>query len=106
MRCPVDHGSQGHHGGGFWVRAVGQLTLTPHTMGQVSVTVSARNAKGTVMVEAQLGPMGLCPVQGVAKLNQGEPRHWSDWGPSGHDPQPRPSGTKIVLAGDDDNVLV
>ena len=46
----------------FAVRAVGQSTLAPHTVSQVSVIVSATNAKGTVMVEARPCPLGLCPV--------------------------------------------
>ena len=47
----------------FAVGAVERLT-------QVSVIVSATNAKGTVMVEAGPGPLGLCPVRGVAEVDR------------------------------------
>ena len=52
------------------VRAVERLTLAPRTVSQVSVIVSALNAKGTVMVEAGPGPLGLCPVRGVAEVDR------------------------------------
>ena len=54
----------------FAVQAVEGLTLAPRTMSHVSVIVSAMNAKGTVMVEIGPGPLGLCPVQGVAEVDR------------------------------------
>ena len=54
----------------FAVQAVEGLTLAPHTVTQVNVIVSAANAKGTVMVEAGPGPLGLFPVRGVAETPQ------------------------------------
>ena len=46
----------------FAVRAVERSTLAPRTVSQVSVIVSVPIAKGTVMVEARPGPLGLCPI--------------------------------------------
>ena len=54
----------------FAVQAVERLTLAPCTVSQVSMIVSATNAKGMMMVEAEQGPLGLGPVRGVAEVDR------------------------------------
>ena len=52
------------------VRAVGSATLAPHTVMQVRVIVPTPKARGTVMIEMGPGPLGLCPVRGVVKVEK------------------------------------
>ena len=50
------------------VRAVGPSTLALHTVTQVRVAVPTTRLRGTVMIEAGPGPLGLCQVRGVVKV--------------------------------------
>ena len=52
------------------VRAVGTAMLAPHTVTQVRVIVPTPRARGTVMIETEPGPLGLCPVRGVVEVEQ------------------------------------
>ena len=54
----------------FAVRAAERLILAPQTVSQARVTISAMSTGGTVMLEEGPGPLGLCPVRGVAEVNQ------------------------------------
>ena len=54
----------------FAVRAAERLTLAPQTVSQARVTILAIGTGGTVMLEEGPGPLGLCPVRGVAEVNQ------------------------------------
>ena len=57
------------------VRAVGQATLAAHTIIQVRVVVPTPRLRGTVMIETGPGPLGLCSVRGVVKVEQ-DSRIW------------------------------
>ena len=52
------------------VRAVGPATLAPHTVSQVRVIVPTPRAQGTVMVDQEPEPLGLCPVRGIVEVEQ------------------------------------
>ena len=56
----------------FAVRATvdAGLTLAPMALSQVSVTVPATVECGTVTLEEEEGPLGLCPVRGVTEVKQ------------------------------------
>ena len=51
------------------VRAVGPVTLTPHTITQVRAIIPTPGARGTVMIEMGPGPLGLCPFRGVVEVD-------------------------------------
>ena len=57
------------------VRAVGPAPLAPHTVTQVQVVIPTPISGGTVMIEAGPGPLGLCPLRGVVKVEQ-DSRIW------------------------------
>ena len=57
------------------VRAVGPVTLGPHTITQVQVAVPTPRSGGTVMIETGPGPLGLCLVRRVVEVKQ-DSRIW------------------------------
>ena len=53
----------------YAVLAAKRLTLVPQTVRQARVNISAMSTRGTVMLEEGPGPLGLCPMRGVADVN-------------------------------------
>ena len=47
-----------------------RLNLVPQTVSKARVIISDMSTGETVMLEEGPGPLGLCPVRGVAKVNQ------------------------------------